>query len=245
MRNREVRVHEKFVYAQTITTTSTAVDLGALNFAGILSNSTNLVNLSDMFRIFKINQFKVRLVWSSSAGLTSWYLPPRLLYILPFDCGAPTSIGDLEADRAVGKLAPYREKVATTNTLCGCSTEAAEPSLKVQHSDLVVIDSASPSGWIATSTDGGQISFGNLYLLTQTAGASAPTAAPGWLLEVEVDVSFRDLVDNNLLSRQRARSQPVKKVLPSLPQEPEIEDLTLSRLKATLKSMSVKTSTAV
>lgn len=245
MRNREVRVHEKFVYAQNINTASTAVDLGALNFAGILSQSTNLTNLGDMFRIFKINQFKCRLVWSSGSGLTQWFLPPRLLYILPFDCGAPTSIGDLEADRAVGKLAPYREKVATTYTMCGCTTEAAEPSLKVQHSDLVVIDSASPSGWIATSTDGGQTSFGNLYLLTQTAGSSTPTAAPGWLLEVEVDVSFRDLVDNNLLSRQRARSQSVKKASPSVSQDPELEDLTLSRLKATLKSMSVKTSTAV
>jgi hypothetical protein len=179
MQSREVRVHEKFYQPVNITSSSTAANLGTLDFGSLFSASTNLLNLGDMFRLFRINKAKFLLRWEEGPSLTQYHFPSSVLYILPFDAAAPTSLANLEQALAVGPLHPSRIMHATELTHNGTGG-AADPTLSVQHSDLVVIDSASPSGWLATSADGGQTSFGTLYRLTYAAGSSAPTAAPGW-----------------------------------------------------------------
>jgi hypothetical protein len=202
MQSREVRVHEKFYQPVNITSSSTAANLGTLDFGSLFSASTNLLNLGDMFRLFRINKAKFLLRWEEGPSMTQYHFPSSVLYILPFDAAAPTSLANLEQALAVGPLHPSRIMHATELTHNGTGG-AADPTLSVQHSDLVVIDSASPSGWLATSADGGQTSFGTLYRLTYAAGSSAPTAAPGWNLEIDIDISFRDLVDSALLSNRK------------------------------------------
>lgn len=227
MQSREVRVHEKFYQPVNVTSSSTAFSLGTLDFGSLFSASNSLQNLGDMFRLFRINKCKFLLRWEEGPSLTQYHFPTSLLYILPFDAAAPTSLATVEQAIAVGPLAPSRIMHATELTHNGTGG-AADPTLSVQHSDLVVIDSASPPGWLATSADGGQTSFGTLYRLTYAAGSSQPTAAPGWILEIDIDISFRDLVDSALLSHRKksrvvAPDTVTKQNVPlSLP---EIEDV--------------------
>lgn len=207
-RQREVRVTEKFFITIPITSTDVVTTLGTLGVDGasLFANSVSLANLGDMFRLFRVNAAKFKLVYCADGSVTAYNFPPSLLYILPFGAAAPAGVASLESDRAVGDLTEGARFLTTSPAIMApCS-----PVLKVKNSDLVVIDSASPVGWLATGLDATQGHFGTLYLIKTFAGASTGVSAPYWCLQVEVDISFRDLVDPTLISRQKSLTRSVK-----------------------------------
>jgi len=201
-KQREVRVTEKFFTNFQITSSDVVTQLGVL---GVTSTSlfggasASIANLGDMFRLYRINAVKFKLYYSGTLGVLQMLAPPALLYVLPFGATAPVGVAELETDRAMGDLTDQWEIRPTVQTDVGGPNRC--PSLKVKHSDLVVIDSASPAGWLATANDATQTNYGTLYLVKAFAGASTGVTNPYWTLQVEVDISFRDLIDPNLISR--------------------------------------------
>ena len=213
-KQREVRITEKFFVTQQITSTDIVTSLGTLGVDGasLLANSTSIANLGDMFRLFRINGIKFRLLFTGSDSVTSCYIPPQLLYLLPFGAAAPAGVASLESDRAIGDLCEQFRMTAVTLTDVGGPNRV--PSLKCKNSDFVVIDSASPAGWLATGLDATQGHFGTLYAIKVFAGASTGVTNPYWTLQIEVDISFRDLVDPTLISRQKSRARLAESAAP-------------------------------
>ncbi len=211
MKNREVRVAEKFFITAEVTSTDVVTAIGTLgvNSGALLANSVSLANLGDMFRIFRVNSAKFKWLISGNTAATSALIPPQLLYILPYGAAAPSGIVSIESNQAVGDLTDYF--VWSGGTTPGGIPNAA-PTLKVKSSDLVVIDSASPAGWIATGADATQTHFGTLYAIKSFAGASSGAATVYWTLQIEVDISFRDLVDPTLISRRQSAASLAKPV---------------------------------
>ena len=212
-KQREVRVTEKFFVSISQDVTATATSLGTLGVdsGGLLANSVSLANLGDMFRLFKINAAKFKWVFANGNGATLVQMPPNLLYILPFGAAAPAGVVSLESDRAVGDLA---DPFVWSSTAPSVLFPNSAPSLKVKSQDFVVIDSASPAGWLATGLDATQGHFGTLYWIKAFAGASASSIQPYWVLQIEVDISFRDLIDPTLISRQKSVAPMAKSVAP-------------------------------
>ena len=201
-KQREVRVTEKFFTNYQIATSDAVSQLGTLGVSStslLGAASASIANLGDMFRLFRINGLKLKLFYSGSNLVTSIIVPPSLLYILPFGATAPVGVAELETDRAMGDLTDQWEMRPTLLTDIGGPNRC--PSLKVKHSDFVIIDSASPAGWLATGNDATQTHFGTLYLIKGFSGFSSGETNPYWTLQVEVDISFRDLIDPNLISR--------------------------------------------
>ncbi len=198
-KQREVRITEKFFVTQQITTSDIVTSLGTLGCASgqLFANSASISNLGDMFRLYKVNAAKFRLKYSGINTVTATFMPPALLYVLPFGGAAPAGVSELEADRGLGDLTDQWNAAQTSDS----GGIDRTPTLKVRGSDLIVVESASPAGWIATAADADQSHFGTLYLVKAFAGVSTGVTNPYWTLQVEVDISFRDLIDPNLISR--------------------------------------------
>ncbi len=202
-KQREVRIVQKFFTTVSVDMTQVVTSLGTLGVdsAGLLAASQSIANLGDMFRLFRVNGIKFKWVYSNGNAATQVQCPPSLLYLLPFGAAAPSGIVSLESDRGVGDLA---EPFVWLSSAPSIMMPGSSATLKLKNSDLVVIDSASPAGWLATGLDATQGHFGTLYWVKAFAGASTGAIAPYYTLQIEVDISFRDLVDPTLISRQKS-----------------------------------------
>lgn len=193
--------------------------------------SGQLANFFDMYRLARLDDIKIEALMGASPGTQSSYYAWFLAY-LPPDAAAPSNLLSIE----------------TKHCSEVCSGNAANANnrakLHMTRRDLPPLAEAGGPGpgWLATNDDGPETSWGTIYVIN---GSPAGTAAPELTWKVTLTMSFCELVDPTLLSaRFKARSQLPERPLKSLRapprQDPEEEDLTMSRLKAQLKALSSK-----
>jgi hypothetical protein len=197
----------KTVYhsSYSIAATSTFTSLGFMTPtpAGLWGALQNVVNLGDMFRLFKINSVDFTLIPVIPNGTTaSSYIaiPPSLLYLVPYAAADPADISGVENFPCGKPSAGFL--VCASHVSSTVLMKDHAPTLSLKHADLPIINGADPPGWLATAGDGAQTHLGTLVRVAVAAGIAVSSFANvNWILRSELDISFRDIVDPTLLSR--------------------------------------------
>jgi len=171
--------------------------------AGIWGALQNIVNLGDMFRLFRIESVDFSLhpvIPTASAASIFINIPPSLLYLVPYAAADPADISGVENFPCGKPCAGFMACTSIQSSTVLMKDHA--PTLSLKHADLPIINAADPPGWLATAGDGSQTHLGTLVRVALAAGsAGAPFANVTWLLRSELTISFRDIVDPTLLSR--------------------------------------------
>jgi hypothetical protein len=194
-----VRVKSAFTSVSAINTAAFIASLGNIgaDATSILSNCQNLTNLSDMFRLMRLNSIRFEFQPAQGNGTASVQVPSGFLAATPYGITAnPTSISDFETPNVSQPTASF----GTASTTAPMNTNS-RAVLDLSNKDLPVIDGPG-GGWISTQEDGTQDDYGILWWVT-TAVTAANTL--NYILRTYFDVSFKDLLDPSLISSLMAR----------------------------------------
>jgi len=196
----DVHIKSKFIQSSAVNTSSLINSLGniASSATGILANDLNLANLTDMFRLYRINRITFEFMPATLTGGAAVQVPAAVLAFTPFGAGTPTSLQDFESPLV-------SEPSVSFPTQSGAAyyvpTRDIGTKLSLSNSDMPVLQGPG-GGWLATQDDGTQTSWGKLFwALASATAANAMT----YLLTTHFDMSFKDLLDPSLISSLMAR----------------------------------------
>lgn len=202
-RGDEVRVRSKFTQLSAINTSTGVSALGNIGTAsgtGILANDVSIQSLTDMFRLYRINSITFEFQPASGAGTAAVQIPAGFLGFVPFGAATtPTSITDFETPLVSEPTVSFGAASATAPLTKECGTR-----LTLKNSDMPVLQGPG-GGWLATQDDGTQGYWGKLFWAL--AGTTASNAI-NYLLTTHFDISFKDLLDPALISRNIAMRHP-------------------------------------
>jgi hypothetical protein len=200
-----ITVKTVFHLPYSIPAADTSTSLGFMNVSatGMWGSLANVLNLGDMFRLFRINKVKFLLVPTIPISTTaSAYIniAPSLIYLVPYGASNPADISAVE-NFPCGELSAGFH-VAASHVASSVLMRDHAPSLSLKHEDMPIINSGDPPGWLATQADGSQTHFGTPVRVAAAVGAAVSTFANiNWILRSELDISFRDIMDPTLISR--------------------------------------------
>jgi hypothetical protein len=180
--NSSVRFTTKFTTEITYGTTVTAYKLlnldGATATYGLSANSSIIAAYMDMYRYFRINRIKIRTISSNHLSYPTY--PFILSYLAPGNTADPSSWTDLE----------------TKNQVLTFGDPAHIATL-----DLTLNDLKSVGDWFVTQNDA---STEAIYSAGEIWVASSSNfylwSSPKFAVFVEIDVTFRTLLDPALIS---------------------------------------------
>jgi len=194
-RDDHVRIRSKFVQTSAVNTSSLVNSLGNIGTAsgtGILANDLNLQNLTDMFRLYRINSITFEWDPATAASAGAYQIPAGFLGFVPFGAASsPTSQQDFETEHISKLTVPFGTNTQTAPLTRECGTK-----LTLKNEDMPVLQGPG-GGWLATQDDGTQGYFGKLFWAIASVTASN---AINYLLSTTFDISFKDLLDPSLIS---------------------------------------------
>jgi len=160
-----------------------------------------LLNLADMFRLFKINKLKFTMVpaHGGQTGAQFTQMQPSLLFFVPYGASIPTDITGVE-NFPCGPLSSAFAFAANSGGTGYGLPPSTNLTLKLKHADLPILNAADPPGWLATMDDGSQTHLGTVCRVAVAAGSSSGVTSVTFYLRTEIDISFRDLVDPTSIS---------------------------------------------
>ncbi len=200
----EVRIRSKFSQISAVNTSTACTALGNISSAvssGILANDVNLQSLTDMFRLYRINSITFEFAPASSVTAAAVQVPSGFLGFVPYGTAAsPTAIGDFETPLVSEPTVSFGTSTTTTAPL----TKECGTRLTLKNSDLPILQGPG-GGWLATQDDGTQGFFGKLFWAI--AGTTVSNAI-NYLLTTHFDISFKDLLDPALISKNLMMRHP-------------------------------------
>ncbi len=190
-----------------VSTASAVTNLGELSTSnsGIWNLNNQISSLSDMFRLFRINDIRFEFLPQQLTSSVATNIPSGQLSIKLFGQNAPTTFNDLEGPLVSNMTLPY----GTSNTAIaeGLLRECVA-MLHVKNGDLAILEGPSDPadlGYLATQDDGTQTSFGTLFWTLMTATAANTLS---YVLRTYLDLDFKDILDPATISaEQAARAQ--------------------------------------
>lgn len=195
-----VRVKSAFTSVTPVNTATLINQLGTIgcDASSLLSNCQNLVDLCDMFRLFKLNSIRFEFQPAQGNGsAASVQVPSGFLAATPYGITTnPTSISDFETPNVSQPTSSFGTAVQTAPFV-----REQRATLELGNKDMPVIDGPG-GGWISTQEDGTQDDYGILWWVT-TAVTAANTL--NYILRTYFDVSFKDLLDPALISKLMGR----------------------------------------
>ncbi len=189
----EIRIKSGFLQLLNTNSSASINAIGALSTSssGMLANDLSIANLSDMFRLVKINSITVELVPSQGYSASAAQVPAAVIGYIPFGGATPTAIGDFETRHISEPAVPFGVASQTAPLTKECGTR-----LTLKNSDMPVLQGPG-GGWLATQNDGTHTSWGNLFYAF--ASTTASLVVP-YLMRTVFDISFKDLMDPTLIS---------------------------------------------
>ncbi len=199
----EIRIKSKFLQTSAVNTATLVNSLGNIGTAsgtGILANDVNIQSLTDMFRLYRINSITFEIQPASGTSTAAVQIPAGALAFVPFgNATTPTSMQDFETPLISDPSVSFATAAATAPLTKECGTR-----LSLKNSDMPVLQGPG-DGWLATQDDGTQGYFGKLFW-TLASVTAANTL--NYLLTTHFDISFKDLLDPSLISKNMAMRHP-------------------------------------
>lgn len=197
-----VTVNSRFTENYSVNTANIVNLVGLISTAistGMWQGDINLQSLTDMFRLYRVNDCEFD--WGPSTGLSTAavQIPSGFLGFVPFGySAAPTLTTSFETPLVSRPTAPFGSTVATT---AGPLVKETQANLRLTNADMPVLQGPG-GGWLATQDDGTQGNFGSLFWTIATATAANTIS---YLLQSHFNISFKDLLDPALISAAMQR----------------------------------------
>ncbi len=186
-----------------ISTASTVTNLGELTTSngGIWNLNNQISSLSDMFRLFRINDIKFEFLPQQLTSSVAQNIPSGQLYVKLYGQNAPTTFNDLEGPLVSNMTLPFG---TSTTAIAEALLGECVAKLRVKNGDLAILEGPSDPqdlGYLATQDDGTQTSFGTLFWTLMTATAANTLS---YVLRTYLDLDFKDILDPATISADQA-----------------------------------------